>query len=158
MNTTDTFRRIRHALALNESTLIDAFAQADYSVSAEQLGAWLSDDESTGDAEISETELALFLDGLINLKRGKRDDAPTTPTDDLNNNKVLQKLRIALNLQADDTLELLRHAGIDLSKHELSALFRKAGNKHYRACPDDVLHGFLDAVRARTQHDAERPD
>lgn len=158
MSNTDTFRRIRHTFDLNDSALIDIFSQADVDVTAEQLAAWLPKDPPDDDAAgISDSDLASFLNGFINLKRGKRDGAQPKPANTLNNNMVLQKLRIALNLQAEDTLEILQLADIRLSKHELSALFRKADNKHYRECSDDILHGFLAGVYTRL-HDTDGVD
>tara|TARA_R110002074_G_scaffold236852_3_gene408706 strand:- start:92 stop:415 length:324 start_codon:yes stop_codon:yes gene_type:complete len=82
----------------------------------------------------------VFLNGFINFKRGKRDGPQPKPEKQLNNNMVFQKLRIALNLKADDILQLV---DFDLSKHELSALFRKPGNKSYRECKDQILRNFL---------------
>ena len=61
----------------------------------------------------------------------------------LNNNIIFMKLRIALNLQADDVLAIFSCVDYDLSKYELSAFSRKEGNKHYRVCNDQVLRFFL---------------
>ena len=57
------------------------------------------------------------------------------------------KLKIALNLQADDILEMLQLADFKISKHELSAFFRKADHKHYRKCQDQVLRHFLKGLQ-----------
>ncbi|MEM6987556.1 MAG: DUF1456 family protein [Pseudomonadota bacterium] len=150
MSNNDTFQRIRHTFSLDDNALIDIFALADVTVSAAQVEAWLSPD--TGDrAELSDSDLASFLNGLITLKRGKNEGDPPKHERTLDNNKVLQKLRIALNLKADDTLEILRLSDIHLSKHELSALFRKADNKHFRACSDELLQGFLLGVHKSMQ-------
>ncbi|HEY5775804.1 MAG TPA: DUF1456 family protein, partial [Xanthomonadales bacterium] len=65
------------------------------------------------------------------------------------NNIILRKLKIALNLQADDVQALIRQADFSLSKHELSAFFRKPEHKHYRECKDQVLRYFLKGVQAK---------
>ena len=65
------------------------------------------------------------------------------PEAQLNNNMVFQKLRIALNLQADDILAAFELADFKLSNHELSAFFRKPSHKNYRECKDQVLRNFL---------------
>ena len=148
MSNNDTFQRIRHALALDDNALIDIFALAEVSVSAAQVDAWLSRANGNG-VELSDSDLASFLNGLITLKRGKSERGQPKPESTLDNNKVLQKLRIALNLKADDTLDILRLSDIHLSKHELSALFRKADNKHFRACSDELLQGFLLGVHKK---------
>ncbi|WP_413540186.1 DUF1456 family protein [Marinobacter sp. BSs20148] len=43
-----------------------------------------------------------------------------------------------------------------LSNHELSALFRKPGNKNYRECKDQILRNFLLGLQrqVRPNHDA----
>jgi uncharacterized protein YehS (DUF1456 family) len=61
----------------------------------------------------------------------------------------LRKLKIALNLQADDILDILKLNDLILSKHELSALFRRPDHKNYRECLDQVLRNFLDGMEKR---------
>ncbi|MGL6176272.1 MAG: DUF1456 family protein [Vibrionaceae bacterium] len=61
----------------------------------------------------------------------------------INNNVVFQKLCIALNLQAEDILEILQLVDFRFSKHELSALFCKPDNKHHRECKAQALQSFL---------------
>ncbi|MCK5675168.1 MAG: DUF1456 family protein, partial [Spirochaetales bacterium] len=53
------------------------------------------------------------------------------------------KLKIALNYKSDEILEIMSLADFPLRKLELSALFRKPGNKHFRECRDEVLEGFF---------------
>jgi uncharacterized protein YehS (DUF1456 family) len=59
---------------------------------------------------------------------------------------VLRKLKIALSLQADDLIAILKLNEFTLSKHELSALFRRPDHKNYRECLDQVLRNFLDGM------------
>jgi len=59
------------------------------------------------------------------------------------------KLKIALNLKAEDVLEIMGLAGFCLSKHELSAFFRKPDHKHYRDCKDQVLRTFLKGMQLK---------
>jgi len=87
-----------------------------------------------------------FLNGFIIECRGASDKMP--PVEErLTNNLIFRKLKIALGLQADDVLQMLADVDVSLSKHELSALFRKADNKHYRQCSDDLLEAFLASVK-----------
>ena len=67
----------------------------------------------------------------------------------LTNNSILKKLRIALILQEADMLDILQQAGNPVSKSELSALFRKAGNKNYKECGDQFLRNFLKGLALR---------
>jgi len=68
---------------------------------------------------------------------------------ELTNNTILKKMRIALDLKEDDMIAIMKLAGIDLSKHELTALFRKQGHKHYKECSDRILLGFLEGLTLR---------
>jgi uncharacterized protein YehS (DUF1456 family) len=148
----DIFRRIRNTFDLNDSTVIEIFSLADFNVEEEQVTAWLQkeeDDETF--IKINDTELALFLNGFINLKRGKRDGEQPKPENHLNNNKVFQKLRIALDLKAEDILDILKLVDVCLNKNELSALFRKPKNKHYRECKDEILQSFLLGIQYQLQ-------
>ncbi len=67
----------------------------------------------------------------------------------LNNNLILRKLKIALNLQSQDIIGTLDAAGLSISEHELSAFFRKPGHPHYRECKDQVLRNFLEGLRLK---------
>jgi uncharacterized protein YehS (DUF1456 family) len=62
---------------------------------------------------------------------------------------VFLKLKIALDLQAEDVLSLLELADVRISKHELSAFFRKPGHKNYRECKDQVLRNFLAGLQLK---------
>ncbi|MBU1079865.1 MAG: DUF1456 family protein, partial [Spirochaetes bacterium] len=64
----------------------------------------------------------------------------------LDNNMVLKKIRIALELKEEDMIAVMRLAGADLSKNELSALFRKKGQKNYMECMDQFLRNFLSGL------------
>ncbi|CAH0533227.1 hypothetical protein VST7929_01091 [Vibrio stylophorae] len=147
MTNNDIFRRVRDAFDFNENTIIETFSLADLIVTHEQVTHWLLGKREDDFITLSDIELATFLNGLINLKRGKREGEQAKPESNLNNNMVLQKLRIALNLKAEETLEILQLADVQLSKHELSAFFRKPDNKHYRACKDQLLQQFLVGVK-----------
>ena len=52
-------------------------------------------------------------------------------------------MKIALDLKADDVLGILGLAEFRISKHELSACFRRPDHKHYRSCKDQLLRNFL---------------
>ena len=93
--------------------------------------------------------MATFLNGLIVDKRGKKDGPQPEPEKQLSNNIVFRKLKIALNLQADEVLSLVNQADFRISKHELSAFFRKPGHKHYRECKDQVLRNFLKGMQLK---------
>ena len=149
MNNNDVLRRIRYVFDFGDSKMIAIFGSADYEVTRGQVSDWLKKDDDPEYQECSDTELAIFLNGLINEKRGKREGAQPEPEKQLNNNIIFMKLKIALNLKAEDVLEILELAEFRISKHELSAFFRRPGHKHYRECKDQILRNFLQGMQQK---------
>lgn len=147
MTNNDILRRIRYTFDLKDRTMVEIFALADYEVTGDQVVGWLKKEEDSEFLSMKDRELAVFLNGFINFKRGKRDGQQPEPESRLNNNKVFQKLRIALNLKADDILGILQLVDLDLSQHELSAFFRNPESSNYRECKDQVLRNFLLGVQ-----------
>ena len=153
MTNNDIFRRIRYILNFNDSKMIAIFGLANHKVTKEQVGAWLTKDDEPAYQECSDTDLAIFLNGLINHKRGKKEGPQPEPEKVLTNNNIFVKLRIALNLKAEDVLDILALADFHISKHELSALFRRPGHKHFRDCKDQILRNFLQGLQLRYRDD-----
>ena len=145
----DVLRRIRYTFDLKDRVMIEIFSLADFDATEKQVSAWLKKEDDDDFLELNDTELAVFLNGFINFKRGKRDGQQPKPEKHLNNNMVFQKLRIALNLQAEDILDILQLVDFQLSKHELSAFFRKPGHKNYRECKDQILRNFLQGIQCQ---------
>ena len=143
----DILRRLRYTFDLYNATMIKIFALADLTVTDAQINAWLKKDDDPAFIAITDTEFATFLNGFINLKRGKREGEQPVPESQLNNNIVFQKLRIALNLKSEDIIDILLLAELRFSKHELGAFFRKPDNRHYRECKDQVLRNFLKGIQ-----------
>ncbi len=149
MTLNDVLRRLRYAFDFNDSQMIDVFACADHPVSREQVCAWLKQEDAEGFQPLADRDMALFLNGLINARRGRRDGPAAEPETRLTNNMILMKLRIALNLQSEDMLALLASTGLQFSNHELTALFRRPDHKHYRQCEDQLLRHFLKGLQLR---------
>ena len=149
MTNNDILRRIRYIFDYNDSTMITIFGLADYKVTREQISDWLKKDDEPTYKNCSDTQLALFLNGLINHKRGKKDGPQAKPENKLNNNIIFRKLKIALNLKEEETLAILELAGLTISKHELSAFFRRENHKHYRICKDQILRNFLKGIQLK---------
>ena len=64
----------------------------------------------------------------------------------MTNNYILWKIRIALGLKDADIMEILKLADFDITRAELSALFRREDHKNYRQCGDQILRRFLDGL------------
>jgi len=145
----DCLRRVRYILELNDKEVIALFAEAGQYVTRTQVIDWLKKDDEPGYRECSDVMFATFLNGLINQRRGKKDGQQPRPEKSLNNNMVFRKLKIAFNLQADEILSLLSLADLNISKHELSAFFRRPDHKHYRVCKDQILRNFLTGLQIK---------
>ncbi|GAB3515556.1 DUF1456 family protein [Photobacterium alginatilyticum] len=145
----DILRRIRYTFDYNDAAMISIFAAADHEVTREQVSDWLKKDDDAAFKKCTDRELAIFLNGLINSKRGKKEGVQPEPESRLTNNMIFMKLRIALNYKAEDILEIMESVDFTMSKHELSAFFRKPDNKHYRECKDQILRNFLLGVQQK---------
>ena len=147
MTNNDILRRIRYIFDIDDSKMIAIFGLAEHQVTRGQISDWLKKDDDPACQECSDTQLAIFLNGLINDKRGKKTGAQPEPEKQLTNNIIFMKLKIALNLKAEDVLEIMGMADLHMSKHELSAFFRRPGHKHYRDCQNQILRNFLKGMQ-----------
>lgn len=143
MNNNDILRRTRYTFDLSDDQMIKVFALADHETTRAEISDWLKKDDNPEQKQLYDKELAIFLNGFINLKRGKKEGEQPKPEKSLNNNLVLRKFKIALNLKDEDMLEILDLANFRFGKSELSALFRKPDHKHFRKCKDQVLRNFI---------------
>ena len=155
MTNNDILRRIRYIFDFNDSKMIAIFGLADHQVTRGQISDWLKKDDDPAYQKCSDTQLAIFLNGLINDKRGKKEGAQPEPEKRLTNNIIFMKLKIALNLKAEDVLEIMDLANLSISKHELSAFFRKPGHKHYRDCKDQILRNLLKGMQLKYRANTE---
>ncbi len=110
MTKNDILRRLRYTFDFSDDKMIALFGEADYLVTREQISDWLKKEEDPDHKEITDIQLAIFLNGLINDRRGKKDGPQPEPEKRLTNNIIFRKLKIALDLQADDILSILDSA------------------------------------------------
>ena len=156
MTNNDILRRLRYSFDYDDNRMIKIFSQVEETVSREQISDWLKADDDPDQKRCNDHQMALFLNGLIIELRGKKEGPQPVAEKQLNNNLIFVKLKIALNLKAEDVLDLVALAGLSMSKHELSAFFRKPGHKHFRECKDQILRNFLMGLQLK--HRADAPD
>ncbi len=149
MTNNDVLRRIRYTFDFDDAKMMAIFGLADHQVTREQLSDWLKKDDDPAFQECSDVHLAIFLNGLIIDQRGNKEGVPPVPEQRLTSNIIFRKLKIALDLQAEDILVILSLVDMHISKHELSAFFRKPGHKHYRECKDQVFRNFLNGLQLK---------
>ncbi len=155
MTNNDILRRVRYIFDFNDDKMVAIFALADYEVTRAQISDWMKQEDDAAFKKLSDPLLAMFLNGLINDKRGKKDGPKPKPEKDLSNNAIFMKLKIALNLKAEDIIEIMDSQDFRMSKHELSAFFRKIGHKHYRECKDQILRVFLRGLQEKYRGEEE---
>lgn len=147
VKTNEILYRIQKALNLTTEEMVKAYELEDYKMDATHLNSLLKRHQDEAFVPASYEELGLFLDGLVTLKRGP---SPKKANEDeaveLTNNLILKKLRIALNLKEAETEIIFGLADVELSKQQLSSLFRKEGHKNFKACSDALLMAFLDGL------------
>lgn len=148
----DVMRSIRYMLDLGDSKVVEIvqLADADFPLDKTQVPALLKREDEEGFVACSDRVLAHFLNGLVIHYRGRDETVPLRPVETrITNNLVLKKLRVAFQLKDVDMHEIFQNAGFPLTKPEMTALFRQANHKHYRACGDQILRNFLKGLTLR---------
>ncbi|MEW6991020.1 DUF1456 family protein [Colwelliaceae bacterium 6441] len=145
----DILRRISTIFEFNDEKIKRVFALNQCDISTEQLSCFFKEKDDPQYKELLDVELASFLNGLIVEKRGAKDGPQHQAEQELTNNLIFNKLKIALALKADEVIAILELAGLSLGKYELSAFFRNVNHKHYKVCSDDVLSTFLKGLKIK---------
>ncbi|KOO41205.1 DUF1456 family protein [Priestia koreensis] len=162
MDNNDVLIRLRYALDIKNTDMIEMFKLGGVEVTKEELFKILTkspesydsdEDLSAHDDRITCDNIMLdsFLNGLITFKRGKQEpkpgqvvkpEPPVKNTVNMNN-RILKKVKIALSLTSEDMLDIFDDGGIAVSKGELGALLRKEGHKNYKECGDNFARKFI---------------
>jgi uncharacterized protein YehS (DUF1456 family) len=135
--------------------MIQTFELGGLTTTRTEVSAWLKKEDAEGYIKISDFQFAAFLNGFINLKRGKKEGEQPAPEKKLTNNIILRKLKIALDMHDDDMLKMLESVEYPISRHELSAFFRKPDNEKYRICHDQIMRNFLNGMQKKYKGDFE---
>lgn len=153
MNNNDILRRLRYALDISDVNMSKIFELGGYKIDADGVKAILKKEIDDGYVTLRNEELKKFLDGFVIFKRGKLELKPgqnppveeqfSSKKNSNNNNIILKKLRIALEYKSEDMLKVFKLGGVEMSEHELSALFRKKDHKNYKECGDKYIRVFL---------------
>ncbi len=144
MTNNDTLRRLRYALNKNDLAVAEITTKSGRKTTEAEVINWLKLEDEVGYKDLSDRSLCCFLDGLIIEKRGPHPSGKIPKAlDDLSNNEILKKLRIALNLQSDGMLDVFKKAKFDVSNAELGSFFRRADHPKFAKCPEQVLRKFM---------------
>ena len=146
MTNNDLLRRLRYALKLDSETIAGICVLGGHEIGPFDVLKLLKKEDETGFVVCGDTVMGAFLGGLIIFRRGVQNQKPasvTTPEMELDNNLILRKIRIALELNEGAMLATLAKAGVQLSKSELSAMFRAKEHRNYKPCGDQFLRNFI---------------
>ena len=146
MTNNDLLRRLRFVLNLNGETIAGLCTLGGHGIRPIDVLKLLKREEEPGFVACDNGTMGAFLDGLIISLRGVREtkpDTPQVPDGRLNNNLILRKLRIALELNDEAMIAILARGGAEISKSELSAMFRSHGHRNYKPCGDQLLRTFI---------------
>lgn len=156
MNNNDIMRRFRYALDISDKEVINAFKESGHIIDKEGVLNLLKKEEEEGFVKCNNRILGLFFDGVIVQKRGRQEVKPgetpkkPAPMSSSNvNNQILKKIKIALNLKTEDMVAIWELADIYISNSDLTALFRKKGQKNYKECLDKFLRTFLKGLAVK---------
>lgn len=156
MTHNDLLRRVRYALSLNAASISEICLLAGLDIKPTDVLKMLKKEDEPGFLVCDDATLNSFLDGLITSRRGPRENSSAVVRETgqpLNNNLILRKLRIALELADSDMIDIFSKAGIFISKAELSALFRAVDHRNYKECGDQLLRNFVRGLTLGVQKD-----
>jgi len=137
------------------------FKLVNVTIKSNEVSALLLREEQDGFVECTDVVLTQFLDGLIIKHRGLPADGKTPPPVEqgarINNNMILKKIRVALELREEHLLEIMKKADFQFSKSEMSAFFRKPGSRQYKPCGDQMMRNFLIGLCQKNRPTEETP-
>lgn len=164
MDNNDLLIRLRYALDIKNKDMVDIFKLGGIDLNKEEVlkvltktpesdededdSIWIDHEDHDDYIKAEDSLFESFLNGFIIFKRGRQEPKPGQPevqslTNERSNNLLLKKVKIALQLNSEDMLEVWDLAGVTVTKGELGALLRKVGHKNYQECGDRYARNFL---------------
>jgi uncharacterized protein YehS (DUF1456 family) len=64
----------------------------------------------------------------------------------MSNNDIMKKLRVALKLNDQEIVEILKLVDFTITKSELAAIFRNKEHENFKPCGDQILRNFLNGL------------
>ena len=153
MENNDILKRLRYTFDYGDDKMMEIFELADHEVTRALLSDWLKKEDHEEFVEMTDYQLAVFLNGLIVEKRGRKEGEQPEPEEELDNNLILRKIKIALNLKSHDIVDVLSLAGRKVSPTEISAFLRNPSHRHYKYCNDQYLRGLMSGIQKKYRTD-----
>ena len=146
IKTNQILKQLQTLLEVDNAKMHDIFELNGYKIPQKRVDGYLSEEGSKEYLDCGYEAFGEFLDGMIVYKRGEIKSRSLDKVS-LTNNLILKKLRVAFELKESDLFEIFKIVDIDISKGELSSLFRSEDHKKFRYCPDSILILFLDGLK-----------
>lgn len=154
MDNNDILRRLRYILNLSDDAMIDMYKKGGAPVTRAEISDYLKKEDHPDFEEVVDVNLATFLNGVIVNYRGKKDGETPIAEEQLDNNTILRKLKIAFNFKSDEIVYLIKLGGQQITETELSAFFRRSNHAKFKYCNDQYLRTFLKGFQI--QRDKQR--
>ncbi len=136
---------IKEALNLNRAQIMHIYSLEDFAITIDRLDSILKNRSKKNSANATYEELGVFLDGLIQYKRGltKKEQNEEVILD---NNLILKKLRVALNLKEFELEIIFELADFKISKTAIKDMFRSPTHPKFKECANKTLKAFLEGL------------
>lgn len=151
MTNNEVLRCVQEILDLSQGKMLEIFHHLDEQVTESQISAWLKKVKDPELVKLKDLELSVFLNALICELRGKKEGVQPQAEDEITNNIVVKKLKIALDLKNEDLQKILSSVNVNMNSYELTSYFRKPGHKNYRPIKDTFLQSFFKGLHQRSQ-------
>ena len=142
MKPSEIIQGIKEALNLNRAQIMHIYQLEDFAIDKDRLDSILKNSSKKGSVNATYEELGIFLDGLVQYKRGSskkgRDEEVV-----LDNNLILKKLRAALNLKELELTMIFELAEHTISKSATKDMFRSPSHPKLKECSNSTLKAFL---------------
>ncbi len=145
MKPSEIIKIIKDALNLNRVQILHIYHLENFPMDSDRLDRILKNSSKKNSINASYEELGVFLDGLIQFKRGS--SKKETPEDTiLDNNLILKKLRAALNLKEYEIALIFELIDFKISKSAIKDIFRSPTHPKYKEVDDKTLKAFLEGL------------
>jgi len=140
-------RSMINSLKLDKVDVLKSYKLVDKKITQEDVDDILREESDEKFILLSDEGFELFLNGFIVYKRGPSDKKANKQKINFSNNIILKKLKIALDLKDEDIIEIFVNDGLEITKSQLSAYFRRDGHVNYRNCSDSLLKRFIKGLK-----------
>ena len=131
------------SLKLDKVDILKAYKLVDKKITQDDVDDILREPSDEKFILLNNEGFGLFLNGFIVYKRGPSNKKAKKQKIYFSNNIILKKLKIALDLKDEDIIEIFKNDGLDITKSQLSAYFRRDGHINYRKCNNSLLKRFI---------------